>query len=388
MELNHTIERLEIHTNRLISFLPEKRRLFFDDLEKKFQNRAILLYGPRGAGKTTFLLFMAKKHNLFYVSGDNPLILRHSFYDLAENILTNYSGIIIDEVHLLRDWGITLKALYDSFPNKTIWVSDSSSVILRSGIADLSRRFVLIKLPLMSLREYIYFETGKVIEKLDFPSSDLSGYAANVIKQIDILNYFKGYREKGTRPFYVEENFAEKMTNILEKTLYYDITHFVESVSENHIGVMKAIVSHLLYSKVPTVNAESMCKEWGIGKPKFYQLLRAMEEVGLINIIWKEKKKSPYSKGSKIFFADPAFYHVFEGEIGNFREAFTVFALKEKGKIWAAESDEEADFVFEGMKLEVGGRGKSHKSSDFVIRDDIDIPFKNAIPLWMLGMFW
>jgi hypothetical protein len=40
------------------------------------------------------------------------------------------------------------------------------------------------------------------------------------------------------------------------------------------------------------------------------------------------------------------------------------------------------------MKLEVGGRGKSHKSSDFVIRDDIDIPFKNAIPLWMLGMLW
>lgn len=94
MDLNHTIERLEIHTNRLISFLPEKRRLFFDDLEKKFKNRAILLYGPRGAGKTTFLLFMAKKHNLFYFSGDNPLILHHSFYDLAENILTNYSGII------------------------------------------------------------------------------------------------------------------------------------------------------------------------------------------------------------------------------------------------------------------------------------------------------
>lgn len=297
-------------------------------------------------------------------------------------------SIIIDEVHLLRDWGITLKALYDSFPNKTIWVSDSSSVILRSEIADLSRRFVLIRLPLMSLREYIYFETGKVVEKLDFPSSNLSDYAANVIKQVDVLNHFKNYREKGTRPFYVEENFAEKMTNILEKTLYCDITHFVESISENHIGVMKAIISHLLYSKVPTVNAESMCKEWAVGKPKFYQLLRAMEEVGLINIIWKEKKKSPYSKGSKIFLADPVFYHIFEGEIGNFREAFTVFALKEKGTIWAAENNEEADFVFEGMKLEVGGRGKSHKSSDFVIRDDIDIPFKNAIPLWMLGMLW
>ncbi|MDN5319272.1 MAG: uncharacterized protein PWR00_1235 [Thermovirga sp.] len=347
-----------------------------------------MLYGPRGAGKTTFLLLMAKKHNLFYVSGDNPLLLNHSFYDLAERILTNYPGIIIDEVHPLRDWSLTLKALYDGFPNKIIWASDSSSVVLRDGIADLSRRFVPIRLPLMSLREYIYFETEKVIEKLDFPSSDLSNYAVNVIKQIEILDYFKNYREKGTRPFYVEGNFVEKMTNILEKTLYYDITHFIESVSENHLGVMRAIVSRLLYSKVPTVNAESMCREWGIGKPKFYQLLQAMQEVGLINIIWKEKKKSPYSKGSKIFFADPAFYHVFGGELGNFREAFTIFTLKEKGEIWAAENDKEADFVFEDVKLEVEGRGESHKSSDFVIKDNIDLPLRNTIPLWMLGMLW
>ncbi|MDN5319273.1 MAG: hypothetical protein PWR00_1236 [Thermovirga sp.] len=29
MELDRTIERLEMQTNRLISFLPEKKRLFF-----------------------------------------------------------------------------------------------------------------------------------------------------------------------------------------------------------------------------------------------------------------------------------------------------------------------------------------------------------------------
>lgn len=76
-----------------------------------------------------------------------------------------------------------------------------------------------------------------------------------------------------------------------------------------------------------------MCKEWSIGEPKLYQLLRAMEQVGLINIVPKGKVERPYSKGSKMFFADPTLYYVFEGEVGNFREAFTVFALNEKGKI-------------------------------------------------------
>ncbi|WP_041077431.1 ATP-binding protein [Thermotoga caldifontis] len=388
MELDRMIEKLELRMNRLISFLPERKRLYFDDLEEQFQNRAILLYGPRGVGKTTFLLFMAKKQNLLYISGDDPLLLSCPLHSLIEQILMNYHGIIIDEVHSLPNWSLILKNIYDSFPNRIVWASDSSSVILRQTVVDLSRRFVLIKLPLMSLREYIYLETGKVIDRLRFPSEDLLGYATEVMRQVDVMNYFKDYREKGTRPFYTEGNFREKMMNILEKTIYYDITHFVGAVSDNHFGVMKAIISHLLYSEIPTINVESMCKEWSIGKPKLYQLLMAMEQVGLINIVPKGKVERPYSKGSKMFFADPTLYYVFEGEVGNFREAFTVFALKEKGKIYAAEDEREADFIFEGLKLEIGGKKKSSKSSDFVLRDDIDLPLRNVIPLWMLGMLW
>ncbi|HEY8541947.1 MAG TPA: AAA family ATPase [Pseudothermotoga sp.] len=140
---------------------------------------------------------------------------------MLETILINYPGIIIDEVHSIPNWTIVLKTLYDSFPNKIIWVADSSSVLLRKSATDLSRRFVLTKLPLMSLREYIHFETGIVIEKLNFPSEDLLSYAADVLKQVDALSYFKDYHEKGTRPFYTEGNFREKLLNTLEKTIYY-----------------------------------------------------------------------------------------------------------------------------------------------------------------------
>lgn len=386
MDLDQVIEKLETRRNRLISFLPEKKRLFFSELEKQMQNRAVLLYGPRGVGKTTFLLFMSKNRNLFYVSGDDPLLLHHPFYELAEKVLLNYPGVIIDEVHSLQGWGRLIKALYDSFPNKSIWISDSSSVLLRKGIADLSRRFVPLKMPLVSLREYIYFETGRIIEKLRFPSDNLLEYATRVIKQVDVLQYFRKYREGGTRPFYLEGNFREKMINILEKTIYYDISHLIGTISENHLGVLRAIVSFLLYSKIPTINVDSMCREWGVGKPKLYQLLYAMEEVDLLNIVRKEGVEKTYSKGSKIFLADPAFYFVFEGETGNFREAFTVFALKER--IRATKKEEEADFVLDGVKLEIGGKSKSAKHSDYVIKDDLDLPVRNSVPLWMLGMLW
>lgn len=104
--------------------------------------------------------------------------------------------------------------------------------------------------------------------------------------------------------------------NILDKTIYHDIAYLVETMSENHLGVMKAVVGRLLYSRIPTINIEPLCRNWAIGKPKFYQLLRMMRGIRLINIIQKEEVEKPYSKGSKIFFADPTFYHVFEEEIG------------------------------------------------------------------------
>jgi hypothetical protein len=65
-----------------------------------------------------------------------------------------------------------------------------------------------------------------------------------------------------------------------------------------------------------------------------------------------------------------------------------VFSLKEKGNLYAQKDDSKGDFIFNGISIEVGGSHKSPKNSDFVIRDDVDFPIKNIIPMWTLGMLW
>jgi len=47
------------------------------------------------------------------------------------------------------------------------------------------------------------------------------------------LVIYKKYKEQGTRPIYLEGSFKEKMKNIVEKTLYYDIPYFLKEVNEN-----------------------------------------------------------------------------------------------------------------------------------------------------------
>ncbi|AEH51545.1 ATP-binding protein [Pseudothermotoga thermarum] len=388
MTLTEFIEILESRKKRLFGFLPEIRRPYFDNLKKEFQNRAILLYGPRGAGKTTFLLIQALEKNLFYISADDPTIMLFPFLELAEKVLAHYPGIVIDEIHGLPNYGAILKTLYDSFPNKIIYACDSSSIIIRKSVADLSRRFVLKRLPLMSFREFIYLETGIYLEKITFPYEKLDEFCMRVIKQLDVLHYFELYSEKGTRPFYKEPDFSEKVLRTMEKVLYYDLPLMLGSTTENYFAVVKAMVSHLVHSKIPTINIESMSKEWGIGRAKIYEILKTLAEIDFLNIVYKKGKEKPFSKGEKMFFSDPVFYNVFKGEIGNFREAFVVFALKELGPVWACDNEQEGDFVFKDIKLEVGGKKKKIKSSDIVIRDDLDLPLGNKIPLWILGMLW
>jgi hypothetical protein len=59
--------------------------------------------------------------------------------------------------------------------------------------------------------------------------------------------------------------------------------------------------------------------------------------------------------------------------------------LESKRKVFAADNEREYDFLIDQFKVEVGGKNKESKKADFVLRDDVDIPDGNMIPLWMLG---
>ena len=54
-----------------------------------------------------------------------------------------------------------------------------------------------------------------------------------------------------------------------------------------------------------------------------------------------------------------------------------------------AEKDETKEgLIFNNFRLKVGGLNKKPKQADYVIHDDIDLPVRNAIPMWVLGIGW
>jgi len=133
------------------------------------------------------------------------------------------------------------------------------------------------------------------------------------------------------------------------------------------------------------VNA--VCKRWGVSKDKLYQLLTAMQRAFLIRTVRRRSDISVSSVGAEMFLCEPAAYGYFTDAVGTRREAFVAAFAEESGHSLHATKDErQGDFLIDGHTVEVGGRGKRLKGSDYVIRDDADLPNERVIPMWTLWM--
>ena len=385
--LTDTIDKLVQTQERLLAYLPDKRRDRLGRLQ--VVDRAALLIGPRGTGKTTWLLSQVETGHLLYLSADHPLLASVPLFDLLEAaFLRGYEGVLIDEVHYASDWARHLKAAYDAFPNRMIRASDSNAIVLRKGMADLSRRFPLHTMPLLSFREYLILVLGHDVPLLapfDFDIRDVR----KLCRDINVLRHFHDYMKCGFRPFFLESSatYMDKVMATIAKTMEADIPFLVPQITENHLRLMHAVVGYLGTSTVPTVQVNSLCNEWGLSKEKLYQLLDAMERAHLIRIIRKRNDTKVHSVGAKMLLQEPSVYGYLGGNRGTAREAYVATACVESGhKVWAAAKEADYDFLIDNRKVEIGGRKKDRKNAELVIRDDVDLPSGPVLPLWMLGL--
>ncbi|MCC5814742.1 MAG: ATP-binding protein [Leptospira sp.] len=373
------------------SFLPDRIRPLFADLIPE-SPRSVLLYGLRGVGKSTFLIQRAIDEDCVYCSADSFHASKTPLYDLVKKIFQEgYAGVMIDEIHFASDWSRQLKSLYDDFPKKKIWVSDSCNLLVHQSLADLSRRFVPYRLPLLSFREFIYLKEGILFDKLD-PENPSPKFQKDIAKH-PILAWFREFVTQGTRPIFQEGEYPRRIQGLIDKTIYSDLPFYLGTISDNHLRIIKSILAEFIFSPIPTINISGMCSEWGLSKDKLYQILHIMEESELIRILRKKSDNRPNSKGSKILLTDPSVYHSLGGNIGTAREAYFCAYVEShspknnfnKTEIFASSNEKEFDFEVDEKTYEIGGRNKKPKNAEIVVRDDLDIKVRNSIPMFYYG---
>lgn len=152
------------------------KRKIEEVIEKSlFKGKVIIIYGARQVGKTTLVGKIQKKfvQKSIYLNCDEPDI-REAFSNKTSTEIKSFLGdkklVILDEAQRIKNIGLTLKLMVDSFPEMQIIATGSSSFDLSNQIIEpLTGRkyeFYLYPFSLEELKEiYSDLEINRILEQ-------------------------------------------------------------------------------------------------------------------------------------------------------------------------------------------------------------------------------
>jgi predicted AAA+ superfamily ATPase len=362
--------------------------------------RLIALIGSRGVGKTTLLLQYLRQYSIdeaLYFSADDISIVNFGIVSIVEEFYSLGGRIVvIDEVHMFKDWAGHIKNIYDFMPDLKIRISGSSMLNILMQSYDLSRRVVVKELDKLSFKEYLEIKNNIVLEKYSYENilqnhTDISFELTQ--KYPTLYKQFHDYLKVGCYPYFLDnadaENYKDKLFNSIEKIIYEDIPSTNKIKFEN-LSIFKKLMYKVIASKVPyKVKIDSLAKDLGVSEPTLYSYLEILNKTGIFKAI--QKYSSKYTKKpAKIFFKNTNILHALSLElqispdIGTTRETYFVSCFKD---IYYSDI---GDFRVGDIIYEVGGKNKDFKQIKDIPNSylalDIDASVNNKkIPLWLFG---
>ncbi|MDM8561342.1 AAA family ATPase [Candidatus Parabeggiatoa sp. HSG14] len=256
-----------------------------------FSQKMIALVGAKGVGKTTLLhQYMAELNfglkDVLYISLDNPIINDYKLLDIAESFYQRGGKIlIVDEIHYQPGFERDLKTIYDFFDIKVIF-SGSSAIALDK--ADLSRRVVIYKVPILSFREFLELKGQHSFQS--YPITDILEnqieITARILSLIKPLQYFEDYLNYGAYPFFIEGEgvFILKLTEAINKVIESDLP-LIHHIDTKNITRLKKLLVKLCESPPGELNMSSLSRDTGINIRTLYHYIDALDAGELIRTI-------------------------------------------------------------------------------------------------------
>lgn len=371
--------------------------------EIDWTNRFIGIKGARGAGKTTLLFqYIILKElptkQTLYISLDDLYFTENTLYNLAEQFV-NEGGeyLLVDEVHRYGNWSSELKNIYDDMPDLQVVFTGSSLIHIEKAGGDLSRRAVIYELAGLSFREFLHFDGHLCHDKISL--DDILNHhvdiSREIVSKIKPLANFKEYLRYGYFPYFLENKdaYLQKLTETLLLALSTDLP---PTYNLSYASIEK--IKQLLYIMAESVpfkpNISKLSERIGVSRNSLLDFLRYLEDLRIVKRLYAETKgigllqkpEKLYLYHSNISFA----LNAAQADIGSIRESFFISHLSlEYPLAYSAEGD----FRVGKNVFEVGGKSKSQKqirglANAYIAADNIEIGFKNKIPLWLFGFVY
>lgn len=378
-------------------------RYLYDEIN--WDNRLILIRGPKGAGKTTMIMqhiqrTFPDKSKVLYCSVDHFWFASNTLLDLAEYAYTHgLTHLFFDEIHKYENWAQELKNIYDSYPHLHVVVTGSNALDIIRQTYDLSRRCRVYTMQGLSFREYLKLEgvadlpvyslEDIVTRHLDI-CSDIT-----IQKNIKVLLHFERYVKEGYYPFYRDEtmNYNERLSQVIDTIIFNEIPA-VSNLEYESVYKIKPLLAVLAQQNPYTLNISALGKSLSASRNVLLKLLDLLSKAALIRRLYAESDDwGQINKPEKILFDNTNLMYALSpnADTGTLRETFCASMLAKGHKI---AMPQKGDIVADKKYLfEVGGKSKgfgqiADELNSYVVADDIDMGFGNKIPLWLFGFLY
>lgn len=399
VHMNTLLEQSEyLLSNTTLDF----KRFLFNEI--KWNNHLIGIKGARGTGKTTLSLQWLKEQNLpvtkaAYFSLDDLYFTNHSLKEtIAQFHKQGGKMLVLDEVHKYKNWSTEIKNIYDIYTGIKIIFTGSSIIDISRQEGDLSRRAVVYELPGLSYREFLSLKYNLHLSV--FSLNDILKDASALKKQLPNsfrpLEYFNEYLQTGYYPFMMEdkETVHQKINQLIRTIVEYDMAELKDFDIRNAKKILQLM--YVISQQVPfKPNLVTLAEKTNIHRNSLNNYLHYMEQAKLISLLQPAGKSTAVlQKPEKIYLNNTnLLYALAEQQVdkGNLRETFFLSQLNAVSKIAMPKQGD--FFVDNKYTFEVGGKDKSIKQiagikNAWVVKDDLEFPVGNELPLWMFGLLY
>lgn len=373
--------------------------------EIDWNERLIAVKGSRGVGKTTLLLQHIKlnhekKQEVLYVSLDDIYFQFNLLVDLVEEFYLNGGKYLyLDEVHKYSNWSMEIKNIYDNYPDLKVVFTSSSVLEINKGDADLSRRAVVYELKGLSFGEYLRLENVIDAPKLELADilENHREIATQLTENLRIIPHFKRYLAIGYYPFFQEgeSSYYTKLNSVINLTIESDIPS-VYNTEFKTINKIKRLL-YLISTSLPyQPNISKLAEQLETTSRNSALLyLDYLEKASLTSSLKTSAKGNNYMvKPDKVYLENTNLITAIGSDKtsdGTIRETFFNNQIRIRHRV---ATSKESDFLIdEKYTFEVGGKSKKITQIQlledaFIAADNIEVGFRNKIPLWLFGMMY
>ena len=287
------------HAYLMEHFHAPVRRSLMDSIDWSY--RMIGIRGPRGVGRTSFLLQYAKENydvrlrQCLYINVNSFYFQAHGIVDFAGRFVAEGGQVLlIDQVFKLQNWREQLCECYRLYPYLRI-VYTTTSVSMgeeedTTGLSSLSRTYVLHG---FSFREYINLATQQSFEPYTFDKllNDHEQILRTILPKLHPWNYFLDYLKHGYYPFFLENhNFTEALLKAMNNMIEVDLL-LNKQIELKYLARIKKLLYLLAINDPTSPNVSKLATEIGTSRATVMNYLKYLEEARLINMVHREGEK-------------------------------------------------------------------------------------------------